>query len=39
MSVGGSPSIGFIAGQLGQSAPHSMSELYAVQFTDLVTDI
>lgn len=34
MSVGGTPTIGFIAGQLGQTAPHSMSELYNVQFTD-----
>lgn len=34
MSVGGTPSIGGIASILGQTAPHSMSELYNVQFTD-----
>jgi len=34
MSVGGQPSFSTIASHIGDSAPHSMSEFYSVQFTD-----
>ena len=34
MSIGGAPSMSTIANRIGDSAPHSMSEFYSVQFTD-----
>ena len=34
MSIGSSPSFSTIANRIGDSAPHSMSEFYSVQFTD-----
>lgn len=34
MSIGSAPSFSTIANRIGDSAPHSMSEFYSVQFTD-----